>query len=221
MNGLGDSLTIGILLTLIFGAVSFYIYSRLSQNEKRVSLLENLLLNLKMSTEASMMGPDMVEPTSSPIPLDKNDVDEVSEMEYTNMLKEMPASASSAPLVNEAESINAVVTASSEVDNAGDEQALLRSIESIESPTNEVKGRKMDANYESMSLKELQALVRQRGINGVPSRKRDLIDALKKQGGSAPLSATPLPVAEDELGGAGSHGGPFKVELEQEQEQEQ
>ena len=164
-----------------------------------------------------MMGPDMVEPTSSPTPLDKNDVDEVSEMEYTNMLKEMPASASSAPLVNEAESINAVVTASSEVDNAGDEQALLRSIESIESPTNEVKGRKMDANYESMSLKELQALVRQRGINGVPSRKRDLVDALKKQGGSAPLSATPLPVAEDELGGAGSHGGPFKVELEQEQ----
>ena len=159
-----------------------------------------------------MMGPDMVEPTSSPTPLDKNDVDEVSEMEYTNMLKEMPASASSESKVEESKAEESTVA-----DEHEQEQALLRSIESIESPTNEVKGRKMDANYESMSLKELQALVKQRGINGVPSRKRDLVDALKKQGGSAPLSATPLPVAEDELGGAGSHGGPFNVELEQEQ----
>jgi hypothetical protein len=70
--------------------------------------------------------------------------------------------------------------------------------------------RKMDANYESMSLKELQALARQRSITGVPSRKRDLIDALKKQGEAAPSAPMPLPVAEDELEGAS-----FKVELEQ------
>jgi hypothetical protein len=84
---LGDSLTVGIVLTLIFGAVCFYLYSRMGQNEKRVGLLENLLLSLKMSTEASLFGPDMVEPTSSPAPLAASDVEDVSEENYAEMLK--------------------------------------------------------------------------------------------------------------------------------------
>ena len=44
--GLSDSLTIGVLLILVFGAVSFYLYSRMSQTERRVGLLENLLMDL-------------------------------------------------------------------------------------------------------------------------------------------------------------------------------
>ena len=75
MSALGDSLTVGILLTLIFGAVCFYLYSRLGQTEKRLGLLETLLLSLKMSTEASLMGPDSVEAVSAPTPLNVDDVD--------------------------------------------------------------------------------------------------------------------------------------------------
>jgi len=208
MNGLGDSVTIGIVLTLIFGAAFFYLYSRLSQNEKRVSLLENLLLNLKMSTEASLMGPDMVEPTSSPAPLEKEDVEEVSEVEYANMLKGIDADidtktsavdsqgdAVSRPSASASASATATATATATV-TASEEEAAPSSV------------RKMDANYESMSLKELQALARQRSISGVPSRKRELIDALKKQGEAAPSAPAPLPVAEDELEGAN-----FKVDF--------
>jgi len=205
MNGLGDSLTIGILLTLIFGAACFYLYSRLSQNEKRVSLLENLLLNLKMSTEASMMGPDMVEPTSSPAPLETGDVDEVSEVEYADILKGIPAVVSE--VVADADvdvSVNVNVNAEAEA-----EEAFLRSAASV-TPV-----RKMDANYESMSLKELQALARQRGLNGIPSRKRELVDALKKQGGDVPLTPSPLSKIEGELEGATSAQGPFQVDIEQ------
>jgi len=205
MNGLGDSLTIGILLTLIFGAACFYLYSRLSQNEKRVSLLENLLLNLKMSTEASMMGPDMVEPTSSPAPLETGDVDEVSEVEYADILKGIPAVVSE--VVADADvdvNLNANANAEAEA-----EEAFLRSAASV-TPV-----RKMDANYESMSLKELQALARQRGLNGIPSRKRELVDALKKQGGDVPLAPSPLSKIEGELEGATSAQGPFQVDIEQ------
>jgi hypothetical protein len=205
MNGLGDSLTIGILLTLIFGAACFYLYSRLSQNEKRVSLLENLLLNLKMSTEASMMGPDMVEPTSSPAPLETGDVDEVSEVEYADILKGIPAVVSE--VVADANiDVNANVNANAEAEA---EEAFLRSAASV-TPV-----RKMDANYESMSLKELQALARQRGLNGIPSRKRELVDALKKQGGDVPLAPSPLSKIEGELEGATSAQGPFQVDIEQ------
>lgn len=174
MSGLGDSVTIGILLTLIFGAVCFYLYSRFTQTEKRVSLLENLLLSLKMSTEASLSGPDSVEPVSSPAPLESEDVDEE---EYSELLKDMPTATPNAS------------PASSEGEEAAAE--LLRSIDTAPAsvPSSE---RKMDANYESMSLKELQSLARQRGLSGVPQRKRDLIDALKKQGEAPP--ATPVPL---------------------------
>jgi hypothetical protein len=184
MSGLGDSLTIGILLTLVFGAVCFYLYSRLSQTEKRVSLLENLLLSLKMSTEASLMGPESVEPVSSPAPLESEDVDEV---EYSEMLKDIPSGASATPTPN--------ATPADEEDEAA-AASLLRSV-AVE--------RKVDANYESMSLKELQSLARQRGVTGVPQRKRDLIDALKKQGGAPP--AGPVPLEESNEG--------FEVSLEE------
>lgn len=188
MSGLGDSVTIGILLTLVFGAVCFYLYSRLSQTEKRLSLLENLLLSLKMSTEASLMGPESVEAVSSPAPLESTDVDEV---EYSEMLKDIPAAtATSTPNVS---------PASMEEDDEESAAALLRS---MEPPASE---RKMDANYESMSLKELQSLARQRGLTGIPQRKRDLIDALKKQGDAPP--AAPMPLEQRSEG--------FEVSLEE------
>ena len=157
--GLSDSVTIGVLLILVFGAVSFYLYSRMSQTERRVGLLENLLMDLKMNTEAAlagpeMLGPDSVEPVSGPAPLDTEDVDAVEEEEYA-------AAAAAVPPAPE-------------------------------------EPRKMDANYESMTVKELSALAKERGITGVTQRKRDLIEALKRHG--APIQ--PLEPAEDELEGA-------------------
>lgn len=93
---LNDSVTVAILLVMIFGSTSFYLYTRLVQNEKRVSLLENLLLSLKMSTEASFMGADMfagpetVQAVSSPAPLNEEDVDTIDEEKYTEMLQGIP-----------------------------------------------------------------------------------------------------------------------------------
>jgi hypothetical protein len=143
MSGvLNDSVTVGVLLAMIFGAITFYLYSRMVQNEKRVALLENLLLSLKMSTEASMMGaemlgPDFVEPVSTVSPLKEEDVDAIDEEKFSEMLKEMP----------------------------------------VEGERTEP--RKMDANYESMSLKELQALGRQKGLSVHSVKKKDLIDSLR------------------------------------------
>jgi hypothetical protein len=197
--GLGDSLTVGIVLALIFGAVCFYLYSRLGQNEKRVGLLENLLLTLKMSTEASLFGPDMVEPTSSPAPLESSDVDGVSEENYADMLREMPTEVLKAspaePLTKQTE-----IATSAEEKEA---EELLRSLEP----------RKMDANYESMSLKELQGLAKQRGLTGAPTRKRELIDALKKQGEAAPVAPTPLTQNLGDFAGAVAGEVGFDVEL--------
>ena len=98
---LNDSVTVAILLIMVFGSTTFYLYTRLVQNEKRVALLENLLLSLKMSTEASFMGsdmfrsgPDSVQPVSSPSPLKEDDVDVIDEEKYAEMLKDMPSDGS-------------------------------------------------------------------------------------------------------------------------------
>jgi hypothetical protein len=187
MAGLGDSLTIGLLLLIVFGAVCFYLYSRLSQNEKRVSLLENLLLSLKMNTEASLMGvegPDSVEPVSSPAPLESNDVDEE---EYSEMLQNIPQT-------SQTPSTPRVPTPTAPAPEEEDDE-LLRAVAEV--PVQ--NARKMDANYESMSLKELETLAKQRGITGVPKRKRDLIDALKKQGEAPPEAPVPMDSAPAEL----------------------
>ena len=198
---LGDSLTVGIVLALIFGAVCFYLYSRMSQNEKRVGLLENLLLSLKMSTEASLFGPDMVEPTSSPAPLSSTDVEEVTEETYADMLKGMGSTAA-APAPAAPASASAVTPEESVSDEKAAEE-MLRSLDT----------RKMDANYESMSLKELQALAKQRGLAGSGQlRKRELIDTLKRQGEDAPSAPQPLPTVNEFAGAVAGEVG-FDVEL--------
>lgn len=189
MNGLGDAMMVGILLTLVFGAVSFYLWSRINQAEKRTSLLENLLLSLKMNTEASLMGPDSVEAISAPSPLSMDEVEQVSEEEYEDMLKEIPMG----------------TVESKETSGEQQTENFLRTVEP----------RKMDVNYESMSVKELQALAKQRGLSGVPNRKAALIQALKGQGGSPPSAPVPLMSEEGELEGAEISTGPsgFNVEL--------
>ena len=166
MVGLSDSVTVGILLLLIFGAAAFYLYSRMTQNEKRLSLLENLLLTLKISTEASLSGPDLVEAVSNPAPLESHDVDQVNEEEYADMLKAVPAAP--APMTEESA------------------EEMLRSMEvpSVGSKT------EVTVNYESMTVKELQGIAKERGLPSM-TRKKELIEALKR-GGAPPPSPMPL-----------------------------
>jgi hypothetical protein len=157
MNGLSDTLTIGLVLALVFGALFFYLYSRIGQAEKRVSLTENILLDLKMATENTMMamasasmpshshmedsGPDRIEAVSAPEPVEKDEVEQIPDEDFYKQVLEQaePATAESTTRV--------------------------------------------EPNYESMTLKELKAEAKRKGI-AVPAsaHKKDVIDALKRQG---------------------------------------
>jgi hypothetical protein len=167
MNGLSDSLTVGLVLALIFGALIFYLYTRIGQIEKRVSLTENILLDLKMATENTLMAMatpshthvhevERVEPISAPEPLEKNEVEEVSEEEfYKNVLEQ--ANSTEVPVEHE-------------------------SAQSV----------KVEANYEAMTLKELKEEAKRRGLKLAANvHKKDILDALKRQGQTSVLEPVP------------------------------
>ncbi len=50
-----DVFTISALLILVMGAVCFYLYTRIKQTEKKLALVEGILLDLKTATEASFL----------------------------------------------------------------------------------------------------------------------------------------------------------------------
>ena len=198
MNGISDALTIGIVITLVFGALFFYLYSRLAQNEKRVSLIENILLDLKMSADAGWgihgVQQDMnedeqpapvnhVEPVSGPEPLATEDVDTTDESMYKDILAQTSAPEGSLG-TDEVKSFDVTSTPKA----------------STQKTTVQVT--KVQANYEAMSNKELKSLAKQRGIS-VPSQagKKEIIAALRKADGSTTAAApTPAPSSSVEPG---------------------
>ena len=167
MNGLSDTLTIGLVLALVFGALFFYLYSRIGQVEKRISLTENILLDLKMATENTMMAMasvpssmeehshghlqhveqvERVEPIGAPEPVEKDEVEQIPDEEfYKQALEQVPATN--------------VTTTDASVSN------------------------RVEVNYESMTLRELKAEAKRKGVAvSASAPKKDVIDALKRQG---------------------------------------
>jgi hypothetical protein len=161
MNGLSDSLTIGLILALVFGALFFYLYSRIGQVEKRVGLTENILLDLKMATENTLMA------------MAGSRAPEAEEQEV-----EQPILSAPEPIRKE------------EAEQIPDEEFYKQVIEQVHEQeprsTAEESGGRVDVNYESMTLKELKALAKSKGINvSASAHKKDVIDLLKRQGQTA------------------------------------
>ena len=183
MNGLSDSITIGIVLTLVFGALFFYLYSRLVQNEKRVSLMENILLDLKMTADSNWGGSehnhneeevkqqeddnvvDHIEPVSAPEPLRDNDVDAEEDV-YKEILAQTTVGESSEQTKN------------FDVSPKANKQT--------------VNVTKVQPNYSAMTVKELKSLAKSRGIS-VPSGagRKELTDSLRKLDGTQNQPSAP------------------------------
>lgn len=206
MNGLSDSLSIGILITLVFGALFFYLYNRQLQNEKRTGLIERMLIDLKMSSEnlwSNITAPaaptlsngglverteeesvDNVQPVSEPFPLESEDLDSAEE--------DLAAAAA------------AVTTSAAPADTttAAEERKLIELLAS--SPVSSSSLPKPQANYSSMTLKELKQIAKQRGLSHPHNAgKREITDLLLKadSGKSEPTATVTEPVAGSLLSG--------------------
>jgi len=172
MTSLSDTLTVGLVLLLLFGAVVLYLYTRIQQAEQKLTLLESILLDLKMSMEVH---------SYSELPAEENKGGSSTESTpepYTPFEDEHDVAVPEAPLLSSTEQDTPIVEVSSDdVEQYKNVVSDAVKEESFETTPSELKS---STNYDSMTLKELQAVAKSRGITGASTMKKgSIIEALK------------------------------------------
>lgn len=173
-----DVFTIGAILILIVGAACFYLYTRIKQVEKKVALVEGILLDLKMAAEASFLDFPARRPDEA------EDDDDDSDSEDTPFLPTLPEEESELPIDELLETVPEeqptkhieITEFKPEPEDDGEENThqVIQSVQIIKS------NESVTPDLENMSVKELQALAKTKGITvGKAMRKNDIIKALQ------------------------------------------
>jgi len=174
MPALSDAVVIGIVLTLIFAAVSYYLYSRMVQSETKVGLIESILLNLKMATEASLfMSGTEAPPQPPPMRVHKMETkaDPADDHVSSSELQEMIDAAQEKVLSN--------IQEENQVQTQDQDRVPLHVVKDDDGSS------RVHIGFESMSWKELCVEAKKRSITGVSHMNRKkLIDILNKREGS-------------------------------------
>jgi len=180
---ISESLTIGLLLAIVFGAVCFYLYTRITYTEKRIGLMENILLDIKMNQEqkATHVLPNVPDEVTF-----QNTLGNFS----TAAAVAVPSSLPEQPVQEQLPSIHEDLTLSA--DDSTDVQEytdLLNQVHSEEQTVpSAVTNSPNSPNYDSMSKDELLELVKKRGLRAGnrPGREK-LITLLQKADESTPI----------------------------------
>ena len=179
MAALSDAVVIGIVLTLVFSAAIYYMFTLFQQLEGKVGVLNNIIFDLKKANEASMMMFDQ-QMNFMPEPFMMGG----EEHEHGRSQE------------NNANPSNIEISKKDYILQPPTPTPVFESISELEQPTetihlDEVKEEAattplMEVNYESMTYKELQAEGKRKHIKGASKMtKADLIDALKKHDSGA------------------------------------
>jgi hypothetical protein len=152
MSSVSHADVIGIVFFLILGAVSYYFYSRVSQLERKVGLMENILFDLKVTTEQAMVL--MTEPQA-----EKNE----SSYSSTSYEEVLPASDADTREVS--------------VDSGSRTRPLTQQPVQVdrEQPSED------SSKYEDMTYKQLTSLAREKGVSGLRNlSKAQVISAIRQ-----------------------------------------
>lgn len=203
MTSLSDTLTVGLVLVLLFGSIALYLYTRLQQAEQKISLLESILLDLKMSAEiksySELPASDHQEDSRPHGYAVFNDDEGADEDVSANQ----DVGESGCPVKVLGAAISGAISPSSNPETKTTEYAPLDDAVQLEPESKDAKDTtvRMSANYESMTLKELQTLAKNRGISGASTMKKgSIIEALK----TSDRSTTVVEPGSTLLGGSGS-----------------
>jgi hypothetical protein len=200
MSGVSHADMIGIVLFLILGAVSYYFYTRISQLERKVGLMENILFDLKMTTEQAVTlmtdapeGASKPSATSgAPPPKFTPTLSSSEELDHDDSHNDLHDSdgLEVLPTSSDAETRELMVDSSSRSRSTSQPPVQ---VEREHVPSSSAS---VTPNYEAMTYKELGSLARQKGISGLRNlSKAQVIDAIRlhdsaSSGGQRPKDLT-------------------------------
>lgn len=183
MTSLSDTLTVGLVLVLLFGAVALYLYTRIQQAEQKISLLESILLDLKMSLEIKSFS-EIPALDYEPLPkgIASTEQNETTEETYT------PFEDDQMEVIEEVEQPTVTATSQEETSQVVETQEVEQYKSVVADAVKEnIQISATTSPYDTMTLKELQALAKTRGISGAGTMKKGpIIEALKTSDKSQP-----------------------------------
>ena len=217
MVGISDSVVIGIVLGLVFAAVSYYLYSRVIQLEKKVGLMENILLDLKVTTEQTLLAELSVPPTrmgynhnnsdafdnSNDVDASNNSVDasnnniEVDDMANDGADNGVDIETDDLNTRDvRVESSRATFSVVSSTPGSNTYSVIRDSTppSTVDSTSNNetVHQNVPSINYEANTYKELLSIARQKGVTGGSHMtKSELIAALRRKDSGEPVKTAP------------------------------
>lgn len=161
---ISDAIVIGVVLGLVFAAIAYYLYSRNTQLERKVGLMENILLDLKVTTEQALISATEA-PEGSTAPSHHWSSSEQQRDEY------IPASEEGTKQVNV------------ETPRTSKPSAQTVVVDRLESSL---------PNYEAMTYKQLMAVAKEKGVTGTRNvSKAHLIELIRNhEEGGAPQPDT-------------------------------
>jgi hypothetical protein len=184
MSSLNDTLALGLVLVLLFGAASLYLYTRVQQCEQKLNLVESILLDIKMSAElreypdigiGGLIGGSGGGSSSNSSSSSGSGSSNQEQALYTSALEEAHMDGIQAAPLKEFEE-----DAEGEAEEVK-EVSLVKQTRSL-SASGEVSktSSSLSVNYEAMTLVELKELARQRSIKGFSTMRRSqILEALR------------------------------------------
>lgn len=167
---ISDAVVIGVVLGLVFAATCYYLYTRSSSLERKVGLMENILLDLKVTTEQVLMSStEAPSGPSQPAP---------SALSHSATQNYEENDESSSNMQTSEEGVRTL-----SVDTPRSVRAPANATVSVERQSPSVS-----PNYEAMTYKELVAIAKQKGVSGTRNAsKAHVIDLLRRHdaGGSS------------------------------------
>lgn len=177
-GGLNDAVVIGVILCLLFAAVSYYLYSRVVQLEKKVGYMENILLDFKTTFEQTLTDFTTESPTLSG---------------SADATRTAPLTESGAAVTEDEEEF-VPASAQEEVRHVQVETARSRT-PVASTPVQIVREEKapvVSANYEANTYKELLQIAKQKGVTGgTHMTKSELIAAIRRKDAGQPVKEAP------------------------------
>jgi hypothetical protein len=194
MTYLGDTLTVGLVLVLLFGSIALYLYTRIQQSEQKISLLESILLDLKMASEVQSYSElPAVDSSSQHRSSSPTHTPSHSSYESFNDLSESDSSQKDSHVLTlepipEVDTPDSTSTSESTNDfvplQMDDENEHNNDVEEYKSVvadavTGNQSSPKSSVQYEDLTLKELQTLVKTRGLSVSGTKKVSFVEALR------------------------------------------